>query len=1453
VSQPLRSRVRRDWSIRDWSVPILAAIAYIPFFLSSPGEVSADTKAYLYLNPGRLLASAAFLWDPNYGAGTVPHQNIGYLFPMGPYYWLTNVVGIPAWIAQRFWLGSITFAAGVGVLYLLSTLNWKHRGAAFVAALVYALTPYQLAYTARISAVLLPWAGLPWMVALTIRSVRRGGWRDPALFALVVLVIGGTNATSLLLAGLAPALWVILAVVLGEVSLQRALAACLRIGVLVLTTSLWWIFGLVDQGKYGINYLDVSETVKTVSSGSSPTEVLRGLGNWFFYGGDAVGTWINQSIDFTQHRWLILVSFAIPLLALAAAMIIRWRHRAYFAALVVVGTVVAVGAYPYSNPTSLGSIFKGFATGSSVGLALRSTPRAVPLVALGVAGLIAAGLAALAPLHRWTRLTAVGLAGALALINFVPVWRDGYVADRVAFPENIPSYWTKAGAAIQAVGDSTRAMELPGSDFAAYQWGDTVDPIMPAISSRPWVSRELIPFGSPQSANLLIALDHRLQEGTFEPASLAPVARMMNSGTVVLRTDLQYERYNTPEPRVLWQEFTNPRPAGIGKPETFGPTTPHIATAVPLFNEHDLITATTPWPPKVALFPVSGVANIVSAAPTTQPVVVDGDGEGLVDLAAAGVLNGESTVLYSAALKGSSLTQALHSGADLVVTDSNRKRAERWGNVRDSTGYTETANEQPLVVDSEDFRLTPFPGAGTDTQTVDQLGGVQSVEATSYGQHAYYTPDERPTNALDGDPNTAWRVAGEDNPVGQQLQIKLDSPVTTDHINLVQPLTGDNFRTLTQVQLLFDGAHPVTVNLGPSSLVEAGQTVAFSRRRFHELTIVLEATNIGTRAGYGGINGVGFSEVRIPGVHADQTVRLPTDLLQRAGTASLQHTLVLEMSRLRYDPSARYRQDEELDLARTFTLPTARGFTLTGQARVDPNAPDTVLDSVLGTTGPGVAYSASAHLAGDTAARASSAFDGAATTAWTTPFGNPIGQWVEATLAAPITMDHLNLAVVADGKHSVPTQLQLSTDSGTTRTITVPAITDQPVEGATVSVPVSFPAVTGRAFRLTITAVRPETTVDYTTHQPIDLPVAIAEAGMPGVAGPAHPATVDSGCRSDLLSVDGHAVPVRITGSSTAAVSDNTLSLAACDTTPELSAGHHTLNSVPGQALGLDVDRVVLTSAPGGAPALPTALGTPRTATHSTVTVTSSGTTSFNLSVHSSDGKPMWLILGQSYDAGWQATVSGGAKLIGKQLVNGYANGWEIAPTKAGTFTVQLRWVGQTLIWIGLALSGLAILACLALIWIERRRRPDLDVRDPEPRLANPLVSGGARPPPRVIAVTALIAGVAAGVSTRPWIGLFVAAAVAAALCWPRARVVLTAGTVGSLGLAALYVIVQQGRYRYPAIFSWPSNFGSAADLAWLAVMLLGADAVVQIVRHRVARHPEPPDPAGEPEPAVHA
>jgi hypothetical protein len=36
----------------------LAAAAYVPLLLTQPGWVSADTKTYLYLDPGRLLSRA---------------------------------------------------------------------------------------------------------------------------------------------------------------------------------------------------------------------------------------------------------------------------------------------------------------------------------------------------------------------------------------------------------------------------------------------------------------------------------------------------------------------------------------------------------------------------------------------------------------------------------------------------------------------------------------------------------------------------------------------------------------------------------------------------------------------------------------------------------------------------------------------------------------------------------------------------------------------------------------------------------------------------------------------------------------------------------------------------------------------------------------------------------------------------------------------------------------------------------------------------------------------------------------------------------------------------------------------------------------------------------------------------------------------------------------------------
>ena len=46
-------------------------------------------------------------------------------------------------------------------------------GAALAGALVYQLAPYLLPYVSRTSAMLLPWAGLGWIVELTVLAATR--------------------------------------------------------------------------------------------------------------------------------------------------------------------------------------------------------------------------------------------------------------------------------------------------------------------------------------------------------------------------------------------------------------------------------------------------------------------------------------------------------------------------------------------------------------------------------------------------------------------------------------------------------------------------------------------------------------------------------------------------------------------------------------------------------------------------------------------------------------------------------------------------------------------------------------------------------------------------------------------------------------------------------------------------------------------------------------------------------------------------------------------------------------------------------------------------------------------------------------------------------------------------------------------------------------------------------
>lgn len=875
----------------------LVAVAYAPHLLSAPGRVSADSRLDLLVDPGAALARATDLWDPQVGAGTVPHQGLGYLVPTAPWFWLLDRLGCPDWLAQRLWWGTLTLVALLGARWLLARTGTGRTGAV-VGALVYGLSPYQLAFTARMSVLLLPWAVLPWLVGLTMRATREGGWRAPAIAALVLVGAGGVNASSLLLVGLAPLIWVLLELVRRR-GAPAVLAAAGRLLVLAAGVCTWWAVGLWLQGRYGLPVLQLTENARTVAEWSSPPEVLRGLGNWFFYGRDEVGWSLDQAQAYAEDRVVIAAGLLLTGIAVGGGLLVRWGHRAYYGLLVVAGTVVAVGAWPVGDGSLWARAWLRLSDTTSIGLALRNTPRAVPVVLLGLAGLLGGAIGAL-PRTRW-RPVVLGAVGLLLAGTLLPVARHGTLTEGMLRDESLPAHWVDAAVALEAQGPETRILEIPGSAFAAYRWGTTITPLTPALVDRPFLAREVLPEGTPATANLLDAFDRRLQLRIAEPAALPAVARLLGVGTVVVRGDLEQSgRFDTPPIETVW-DLLDPLPDGLDAGESFGDD-----------------EGSAPGQPAVGLYDVADPQPIVRTASADGGVVLAGDGDGIVDAAAAGLLDGRQVVRYSAALDDAALAAALDAGADLVVTDSNRRRIQTWFYaLGDTKGPTEQAGEVAEEPSGYDFRLDLFPDRGDEARTVAvHRGGT--VHGT--GGRGAGAPEDRAARAVDGDPTTSWRVSGP-GVVGQRLTVRYDAPVAAEAVEIAVTEAAPGARAITALRVALDGAAPVEVPVEPGHPEVA---VPVPGGSVQELVVEIAAVSEGAPAP------VGLREVTAGAGRILEVVRLPEDLLGRVGP-SVDPALDLVMSRLRTGVPGRL--DEEARLVRAVTLPAARSFGVTVLAR----------------------------------------------------------------------------------------------------------------------------------------------------------------------------------------------------------------------------------------------------------------------------------------------------------------------------------------------------------------------------------------------------------------------------------------------------------------------------------------------------------------------------------------
>lgn len=1269
-------------------------VAFLPPLWSAPGRIAADTKTYLSLDPSGLLRQATSLWEADTGLGTVTHQTIGYLFPQGPWWWLADLIGLPDWITQRLWWSTLIAVALFGAHRLARTLTPRvDARAATITALAYGFSPYLFAYISRISAILLPWAVLPWLV-LALRSgvtdTRR--WRAPARVALLVLVAGTVNATSVAFVVAGAVVWLIAE--LGSV--RRAWPVVWRSAVTSVAVSVWWLVALVVQGANGIDILRFTETYETIMRTAMPSELLRGFGYWFSYGGDWLDPWVEATYGLLAQPWYLALGLLLALGSLIGLTMIDAPARRPAAVLVVVGLAFAIGE-AWTGSTSPWGLLFGAAVDAGPGMVLRSTQRAVPLLALG----LAFGLGALSVTPpRLGRVARGPVIIAAIVLQSLPWWTGGIATDAIT-RGSIPADWTAVAA---VVGDDVdhRVWETPGADFASYRWGGTIDPVLVGLTDRSVVARELIPLGTDGAADLVSEVERRIAENTLDPAAIAPIARLMAADTIVARNDLEFERYGLARPddvteridaspdtnRVMTGESTLPDAALIDE-QTYGGV-PGIGVV-----------------PAVAVWSVDDPMPVLSIR-SGNPIVVHGSAATLVALAEQGLIDGSEIIIDGDA------TSDLPADAWTVLGDSNRREDRRWYSVGSTLGATRAAGE---VTDDPSLQSLNVV-ADDDRYSLSELtGGFTAVSASGYGSPAILSGEDRPEHGVDGDPFTAWRAAALESTEGVWFEAQLASVAAPAWVDLVQPLTGERDRWITQARVTTDGPSgkwSTVVDLGDASRALPGQRVILSGASIESIRIEVLADSTGPLPGYGRSPGVGFAEVTLDGVDpSTEWVVLPDD--ERAPDVDGRTTVLLDRRRL--DPSTANRFDPEPLLARSVDLAVDATMTVTGS------------------------WSPSAH-GDDPMIRASSPALVGVGPVWVSEF-DPMEPWVEVEVDRA-TSSLLNLELGVGELYSSVGSVVASDANGH-------AITAVPDDDGRVVIDVS--AFDGDVVRLGFADITARTTVDRFSDESRTLPVAVI-AASPLVATSSFAVGT---CVDGLLEVDGVAVSIRLNAEGT---------LTGCDAI-SLDAGRHRIRSVAGHVSGVDLNRVVLDSGAGRASTTVRDLAMDRS------------DTTIRSVINTADAGE-WLIVAESWSAGWRASIDG-VDLGAPVIVDAYAMGWRIPSGLTGS--VLIEWQPQRAVSVAL-LAGL--FSAVVMVLLARRRGVVASL---------PVVVASRR---RGVVTAALLL-----VALGPW-------ALAAPVITPftrRGRRWLLAVPVAAMWL---WTSVRQVRWDMPVDLDWPSSMGWA-------------------------------------------
>ncbi len=878
-----------------------------------PGKIVPDTKVALALDPARFLGAALHLWNPDVALGSIGNQQVGYLFPMGPFFLLTHALGIPVAFAQRLWLGALLVLAFWGAVRLADALVIGNRAGRILGGLAYALSPFVLLRAGDLSALLLGAALLPWaltpLVRVTAAPHEPGGRatasvrRAAAQSGIAVLFMGGANAAITACALVGPLLWLIL---MCRGRRAWALRAWWLLALVCATA--WWAVALALQGQYGIDFLRYTESASTTTSVTSLPETLRGSADWLAYF-HLAGSSPQPSLTLLGAGVAMVASFVVVGLGLAGLARRDIPARRFLLASLCLGTIAVGAAYAGQPQGVLSGQWREVLTGPFA--AFRNVNKFQPLIRLP----LALGLAACLPLvtARWrawaTRrraaritinATAAAVMGAAVLLTAAPLGLS-----RV-YPEHgftsVPGYWSQAADWLTSNATDGSTLLLPASGSGDYRWGDPEDEPMLWLSRTPWAVRDLIPIGGVNSTRLLDAIERQL--GQRAAPDLAPVLARAGVGFVLVRNDLAPEPGGgRPSPAAIEQAMSDSQ---LRQVATFGPVVAGTGR------------------PALAIYAVGGVHR-VDSYPADRLTLVSGGPEALVTLGESGVLGNRPTVLAMDAAGRVGANGKLLGGlrfAEWIDTDTLQRRAESFGVLHGTPSYL-------LTPEGREAGQTAAPRLRLDVaagghETTLGLTGISSVTASGYGTPLGGVSSDGPNAAVDANVDTAWSTSGfPGGSVGQWLQVGFPEPRSVDAVS-VRLLADTPARpVITRLRVTTDTGSLVT-SLRDTN---AAQTVPVPAGPTRSLRLTIDGlSKAGTL-----FLGPGIRELTVSGVSIQQTTLLPDDA---AGLVRPDAAASYVFARYRTDPNAAFQ--EEPQLKRTFTVRADADFFASGTAVADP-------------------------------------------------------------------------------------------------------------------------------------------------------------------------------------------------------------------------------------------------------------------------------------------------------------------------------------------------------------------------------------------------------------------------------------------------------------------------------------------------------------------------------------